>query len=46
MKHSMEKNGDYGKAFVEMLGGVRPFVTKQSCKNQFYPVLRRKPRPT
>ena len=46
MKHSMEKNGDYGKAFVEMLGSVRPFVTKQSCKNQFYPVLRRKPRPT
>ena len=32
----MNKMGDYGKAFMEMLGGVRPYVTQQSCKNQFY----------
>ena len=24
------------KAFMEMFGGARPYVTKQSCKNQFY----------
>ena len=28
--------GDYVNAFVEMLGGARPYVTMQSCKNQFY----------
>ena len=28
--------GDYGKAFMQMLGGARPYVTEQSCKNQFY----------
>ena len=28
--------GDYVKAFMEMLGGARPYVTMQSCKNQFY----------
>lgn len=28
--------GDYVKAFMEMFGGARPYVTKQSCKNQFY----------
>ena len=27
--------GDYGKAFLEMFGGARPYVTKKSCKNQF-----------
>ncbi len=24
------------KAFMEMFGGARPYVTKRSCKNQFY----------
>lgn len=28
--------GDYVKAFMKMFGGARPYVTKQSCKNQFY----------
>ena len=28
--------GDYVKAFLGMLGGPRPYVTMQSCKNQFY----------
>ena len=28
--------GDYVKAFMGMLGGGRPYVTLQSCKNQFY----------
>ena len=26
----------YVAAFMEMLGGKRPYVTEQSCKNQFY----------
>ena len=28
--------GSYGKAFMAMLGGARQYVTKRSCKNQFY----------
>ena len=28
--------GGYVKAFMDMLGGARPYVTMQSCKNQFY----------
>lgn len=28
--------GEYVKAFLDMLGGARPYVTMQSCKNQFY----------
>ena len=28
--------GDYVDAFMNMLGGARPYVTMQSCKNQFY----------
>lgn len=31
-----EQMGDYVKAFMDMPGGARPYVTKQSCKNQFY----------
>ncbi len=31
-----EQMGDYVKAFMEMFGGARPYVTQQSCKNQFY----------
>ena len=27
--------GGYVQAFMEMLGGARPYVTMQSCKNQF-----------
>ena len=36
MEKRMEQMGDYGKAFMQMLGGARPYVTEQSCKNQFY----------
>lgn len=28
--------GGYVKAFMEMMGGARPYVTQRSCKNQFY----------
>ncbi len=28
--------GEYVKTFMDMLGGVRPYLAKQSCKNQFY----------
>lgn len=31
-----EEMGEYVKAFMDMLGGARPYVTLQSCKNQFY----------
>ena len=40
LQKQMEKRaaemGNYVKAFMEMFGGARPYVTKQSCKNQFY----------
>ena len=31
-----EESGDYVKAFLKMFGNARPYVTMQSCKNQFY----------
>ena len=34
-KRSAEMGG-YVKAFMEMFGGARPYVTMRSCKNQFY----------
>lgn len=36
LKKSMAEMGDYVKAFMKMFGGARPYVTKQSCRNQFY----------
>lgn len=36
LQKRVEKRGEYGKAFMEMFGGARPYITKQSCKNQFY----------
>lgn len=36
LEKRIEEMGDYVKAFMEMFGGARPYVTKQSCKNQFY----------
>lgn len=30
-----EEMGDYVQAFMRMFGGARPYVTMQSCKNQF-----------
>ena len=34
-KHAKE-SGDYVKAFLKIFGDARPYVTMQSCKNQFY----------
>ena len=31
-----EQMGSYVTAFMEMFGGARTYITKQSCKNQFY----------
>ena len=36
MHHSIEMRCDYVKAFLKMFGDARPYVTMQSCKNQFY----------
>ncbi len=36
MEKRMQERGDYGAAFMRMLGGRRPYLTQQSCKNQFY----------
>lgn len=36
LEKRMAEMGDYVQAFMGMLGGARPYVTLQSCKNQFY----------
>ena len=36
LKKREAEMGGYVKAFMDMLGGARPYVTLQSCKNQFY----------
>ena len=36
LKKRAEEMGDYVRAFMGMLGDARPYVTLQSCKNQFY----------
>lgn len=36
LKKRSDEMGDYVKAFMEMFGTARPYVTKESCKNQFY----------
>ena len=36
LKKRTEEMGDYVKVFMDMLGGVRPYLTEKSCKNQFY----------
>ena len=36
LKKREAEMGDYVKAFMDMLGGERRYVTLQSCKNQFY----------
>lgn len=40
LQKQMEKRtaqmGNYEKSFMEMFGGARPYVAKQSCKKQFY----------
>ena len=35
LRKRAEEMGGYVKAFMDMLGGARPYVTMQSCKNQF-----------
>ena len=35
-KNMPKSRGDYVKAFLKMFGDARPYVTMQSCKNQFY----------
>ena len=36
LKKREAEMGGYVKAFMDMLSGARPYVTLQSCKNQFY----------
>ena len=36
MEKSVKESPEYMGAFLRMFGGVRPYVTKQSCANQFY----------
>ena len=36
LKKREAEMGDYVLAFMDMLGGARPYVTLKSCKNQFY----------
>ena len=36
LKKRAAQMGDYVNAFLQMLGGARPYVRLQSCKNQFY----------
>ncbi len=36
MEKRRKKMPDYVDKFMEMMGGARPYVSLQSCKNQFY----------
>lgn len=36
MEKREQQMPEYTRAFLKMLGGARPYVTMQSCKNQFY----------
>lgn len=36
LEKRVSEMGAYVQAFMGMLGGARPYVTLQSCKNQFY----------
>ena len=36
MERTMREKGEYAAAFMKMFGGARPFITRKSCKNQFY----------
>lgn len=36
LRKRAEQMGDYVKAFMDMFGDARPYVTMQSCKHQFY----------
>lgn len=36
MEKTLAEMGAYGKAFMAMFGGARPYTKEESCKNQFY----------
>ena len=36
LEKRMEQMGEYVQAFMDMLGGARPYVSLRSCRNQFY----------
>lgn len=36
LEKRMQEMPEYAGAFVEMFGGKRPYITKKSCRNQFY----------
>lgn len=36
MEKRLETDPEYTGAFMRMFGGARPFITLESCKNQFY----------
>ena len=36
LEQRMQEMPAYTKAFLDMMGGARPYVSMQSCKNQFY----------
>ncbi len=36
LEKRVEQMGDYVRAFMDMLGGARPYVSLRSCRNQFY----------
>ena len=36
MDKRLQEDPEYTGAFMEMMGGARPYVSLQSCKNQFY----------
>ena len=35
MEQSARRDSEYMGAFMEMMGGARPYVTRRSCENQF-----------
>ena len=36
LERRRQEMGEYVEAFMQMFGGARPYVTKRSCRNQFY----------
>ena len=36
LEKRVEQMGEYVRAFMDMLGGARPYVSLRSCRNQFY----------
>ena len=36
MERKLREMGDYGCAFMNLMGGPRPYITRRSCENQFY----------